>query len=64
MKKILVNNSLLLMFNENANGVKFESPNTYKLFKVLNRLVAFLHTSINWLFLNFFLKRNSIKRVR
>ena len=37
MKKILVNNSLL----ENANGVKFESPNTYKLFKVLNRLVAF-----------------------
>lgn len=41
MKKILVNNSLLLMFNENANGVKFESPNTYKLFKVLNRLVAF-----------------------
>ena len=29
------------MLNENANGVKFESPYTYKLFKVLNRLVAF-----------------------
>lgn len=41
MKKILVNNSLLLLLNENMNGVKFESPNTQKLFKVLNKLVAF-----------------------
>ena len=64
MKKILVNNSLLLLLNENMNGVKFESPNTHKLFKVLNKLVAFSHTSISWLFLNFFLKRNTIKRVR
>ena len=41
MKKILVNNSLLLLLNENMNGVKFESPNTHKLFKVLNKSVAF-----------------------